>query len=185
MNAQTNAIDISSHAKKAVVLYSERDGVYLGSCLGLGFWSKLDPAGQTHAFTFPGEAEARAAMETWDTLPGDVRLVEVAPDQAGYASMAACIAAGLPGWNPDVPCDADGAVMQRSYIVTGCIPGGESVARTIEATSHEDAERQFRAYMMAELDPVSAQETLDHHGCYCRVTDVRERTVADGATVLH
>ena len=29
-----------------ILIYSEADGVYLGSCMGLGFWSELDSVGQ-------------------------------------------------------------------------------------------------------------------------------------------
>lgn len=83
----------------AYVVYQEHRGVYLGSCLGLGFWSKLDTAGQTHAVTFPSVGEAEADMVRWvDGRPHDVRVVEVVAQQDGYAPEAACVTAGLPGW---------------------------------------------------------------------------------------
>lgn len=98
----------------AVVLYSETDGVYLG-CFGpLGFWSKLDPMGQDGALTFDNEVKARAHMERWDALstcirtsgdvsmpsPDDLRMVPVIADCGKFASIASCVDAGLPAWNP-------------------------------------------------------------------------------------
>ena len=38
----------------AVVIYNEADGVFLGSCLGLAFWSNLEALGLPAAITFPG-----------------------------------------------------------------------------------------------------------------------------------
>lgn len=89
----------------AVVIYSEENGVYLGSAMGLGFWSKLDPVGQPSATTFEDEAEAETHMASWESgRPEGVRLVPVDADQDGYASIAACVRAGLPGWlDEDTP----------------------------------------------------------------------------------
>jgi hypothetical protein len=83
----------------AVVIYSEENGVYLGSAMGLGFWSKLDPIGQPAATTFDDEAQAQTHMDSWEGgRPADVRLVPVVADDGFYASIAACVRAGLPGW---------------------------------------------------------------------------------------
>lgn len=86
--------------KMAVVIYSDIDGVYLGTCMGLGFWSKLDPVGQPSAATFENEAQAEAFMATWDGgRPEGVRFVPVEADDGGtHASMASCMRSGLPGW---------------------------------------------------------------------------------------
>lgn len=87
----------------AVVLYSEELGVYLGECMGLGFWSKLDPVGQAFAVTFESEDQAWAHTQTWDDPPpADARLVAVQPDDGTFASVAACVQAGLPGWQDSV-----------------------------------------------------------------------------------
>lgn len=86
----------------AVVIYSDKDGVFLGVALGLAFWSKLDPVGQTSAATFESETQAEEFMATWDLgRPADARCVPVVPDDGEHASIAACVRAGLPGWNPD------------------------------------------------------------------------------------
>lgn len=83
----------------AVVIYHEQDGIYLGSCMGLGFWSKLDPVGQPGAVTFHDDQEAERHMADWECgRPDGVTFVQVAADTDGYASMAACILAGLPAW---------------------------------------------------------------------------------------
>lgn len=88
-----------------IALYSEEAGVYIGSFVGLGFWTKLDPVSQNAVVTFESELEARDYMATWESGPGDVRFVEVEPDVLcphhddwRYASMDACERAGLPRW---------------------------------------------------------------------------------------
>lgn len=99
----------------AIVIYSESDGVYIGSCLGLGFWSKLDPVGQESAATFASGSDAQEFMNSWDSgVPADIRLVEVEADDGDHASIAACMRAGLPGWSPADPAVDDAA--------TGCAP---------------------------------------------------------------
>ena len=82
----------------SVVIYQKEMGVYLGSCMGMGFWSKLDAVDQSHACTFHDAEEARRFMESWETRPADVEFVEVVPDEGTYASIAACVRAGLPAW---------------------------------------------------------------------------------------
>jgi hypothetical protein len=91
-----------SNAPKAphsfVICHPEM-GVFLGVCLGLAFWSKLDSVGQDHAPAFDSEAQAEVFMAGWDNgRPQGVTLVPVLPDKDGYASVATCVAAGLPGW---------------------------------------------------------------------------------------
>lgn len=83
----------------SVVIYHERDGIYLGCCMGLGFWTKMDSAGQPAAVTFPSVEAAEAHMATWECgRPADVTFVEVEADAEGFADVAACVRAGLPGW---------------------------------------------------------------------------------------
>lgn len=88
---------------KAVVIQHDEFGVYLGNCLGLGFWSKLDPAGQPSAVTFTDEAEAKAHMESWEGgIPKGVityPVVEADQQNGRYASLDACVRAGLAGWD--------------------------------------------------------------------------------------
>ncbi len=84
----------------AVVIFTQGNGVYLGSCMGLGFWSKLDPVGQDAAVTFPDVSAAEDHMASWECgRPSDVSFVEVIADADGFASIAACQAAGLPAWS--------------------------------------------------------------------------------------
>jgi hypothetical protein len=83
----------------AVVIYTEETGIYLGNCMGFGFWTKLDPVGQTGAITFPDADTAETHMAEWESgRPHGVTFVEVAADPDGFAPMAACVRAGLPGW---------------------------------------------------------------------------------------
>jgi len=99
------------------VLYSPdpKIGIYLGNCMGMGFWSLCDPAGQPSAVTFATESEAAVHVASWDVQPEfqiEIRPVEADDgmiDGASsrerthptYASVAACVAAGLPAWDPD------------------------------------------------------------------------------------
>jgi len=88
------------------VIYSPDLGVYLGSALGLGFWSKLDPVGQSSAVTFGSEAECEEYMQTWNAprfLFEPWEAVPVATDDGTYASIESVVAAGLPGWDPAPP----------------------------------------------------------------------------------
>ena len=90
------------------VIYHPADGVYLGNCLGLGFWSNLDPVGQPAAATFASEKEVQEHIHSWEanpdypqqTLP-DLRIVPVAVKESGFATIEECMAAGLPAWTPD------------------------------------------------------------------------------------
>lgn len=88
------------------VIYSHDLGVYLGNFLGLGFWSKVDPVGQPSACTFDSEQQIREHVATWDGgSPPTWRAVPVEVDPDGYATIAQCVAAGLPGWDPEAsPC---------------------------------------------------------------------------------
>ena len=81
------------------VLYTEEDGIYLGSCMGMGFWSKVDPVGQSAACTFESESQIREIVAEWEWKPQQWRAVQVEPDDGLYASIAACERAGLPGWD--------------------------------------------------------------------------------------
>lgn len=87
----------------AYVITHPEIGIYLGSCLGMGFWSKLDPVGQPCAITFQTEKQAEDHMSMWDDgKPEGIRLHLVIPDSGEYASIAACVAAGLEGWIDEV-----------------------------------------------------------------------------------
>lgn len=88
------------------VLVHKEYGIYLGSASGRGFWSQIDPAGQSAAITFPSPEEAFAHAATWEN-PIDLetlRCVEVVPDIGDlWASIEACVCAGLSAWHPHVP----------------------------------------------------------------------------------
>lgn len=88
-------------------------GIYLGTCLGMGFWSKIDPVGQPSAVTFPSESVARHHLKQCFDLNQDaISVVSVEADELGgclrYASIEACVRAGLPAWDPE-PAVQDGA----------------------------------------------------------------------------
>ncbi len=84
------------------LVYSESQGIYLGSALGMDFWSNMNPIGQDAAFTFPTEQDASGLVDDyrkrdWAT---DLRIVAVQPAGNQYATIAECVAVGLPGWDP-------------------------------------------------------------------------------------
>lgn len=86
-----------------LLLVSPEDGIYLGCCMGLGFWSKIETAGQSSAVTFPSVADAEEFMAEWDCgRPADVWFVPVtiSGEDGIYASIGECVAAGLPQWDP-------------------------------------------------------------------------------------
>src|SRR5258708_2332883 len=99
------------------VLYSPDPtvGVFLGDCLGLGFWSLMAPTGQEAAVTFATEAEAAEFVASWSEQPSfpiEIRSVEA--DDGAFASVAACVRASLPSWDPSADYDVVGTMVSRS-----------------------------------------------------------------------
>ena len=54
--------------KQRYLIVHKDDGIFLGECLGLGFCSKLDPGGQTHAVTFESIKECVDYLSTWSAV---------------------------------------------------------------------------------------------------------------------
>lgn len=89
----------------AVVLVHPEFGIFLGHCMGLTFWSKLDPVGQSSAPTFESPEALTAALATWLAPLGDKERMHAHPvhaDSGSYASIASCAAAGLDPWQDEV-----------------------------------------------------------------------------------
>lgn len=77
-------------------------GIYLGSCLGFGFWSKLDPAGQDAAWTFESEEVAKEGAASWDhPIPKNELTFTPVEVEGEFATIAQCVEVGLEGWDPD------------------------------------------------------------------------------------
>ena len=95
------AVEVEPQTQR-FVLYSERDGVYLGNALGLCLFTKVDPAGQEAAVTFASAEAALAHKKTMKTPPLDLepRVVLVGAPKR-YATVDECVAAGLPEWDPN------------------------------------------------------------------------------------
>jgi hypothetical protein len=85
---------------KRFVLVHKEAGVYLGSCMGLGFWSQWDAVGQDHAVAFASQKEAEDYAASWDKPMAGLSTIAVETTDAHYASVNECVAAGLPAWNP-------------------------------------------------------------------------------------
>jgi hypothetical protein len=85
--------------EQRVIMSHKEMGVYLGSCMGLGFWSKLDPAGQDSAVTFDDIAQALRVVAEWDDpLPPKSLMFTHVEVEGNYATMQQCVAVGLEGW---------------------------------------------------------------------------------------
>ena len=89
---------------RQIVIYTKANGVYLGSAIGLGFWSKLDPVGQDAAVTFQSIRKAKRIVRNWKDKPDGIQYKQVCSDITEkngtcFASIEACFRAGLPGWN--------------------------------------------------------------------------------------
>lgn len=48
-----------------IVITHPEMGIYLGNCLGLGFWTLLDTAGQSRAVIFESGHQAREHVVSW------------------------------------------------------------------------------------------------------------------------
>ena len=79
----------------SVVITHPEMGVYLGSWIGLGFWSLLDPVGQQEAVTFPDETDASAHIASWDNENDPTAYSFVVVDADRSASIAVLKASGL------------------------------------------------------------------------------------------
>lgn len=88
--------------QQAWVIYSEKHGVYLGSFIGLGFWSREDTVGQAHCACFRSPDEAAGCVSGWEGSPDDISYRQVmVEDPAQGASIAECVEAVLPAWFPE------------------------------------------------------------------------------------
>lgn len=77
-----------------------QDGIYLGNCLGFGFFTKLDPVGQDAAVTFETQTDAEEHILSWnEPLPG-CNVVSINIDHM-YATISECVAAGFEAWDPN------------------------------------------------------------------------------------
>lgn len=91
------AFYLGSETMRYLLVHPEY-GIYLGNCLGLGFWSKVDPVGQPAAVTFQTEADAEAHMDDWGTPRPEGYYLHPIDTEQDYAIVTQCILAGLDGW---------------------------------------------------------------------------------------
>jgi hypothetical protein len=97
--------------QKYYAIVHERDGIYVGTALGLAFFSKLDSVGQQHAPLFTDKQSAVTHLKQWGnefyaSHKKYLKYVEVRADQAAslqapngkiipYAGIEQLIDAGL------------------------------------------------------------------------------------------
>ena len=96
---------VTLHA--GVVIVHPEWGIYLGSAMGLGFWSKMDPVGQESAATFDGLLEAKRQIQSWDCNndPAKYKCVRVFTRERNWATVAECMLSGLDYWDPRTAID--------------------------------------------------------------------------------
>lgn len=85
---------------KRFIIVSQKEGVFLGSCMGMCFWSNLDSVGQDEAVSFDSR---RTAEEIIKENPGafpmkDINIREVETQDDTYATIAECVAVGVSPW---------------------------------------------------------------------------------------
>lgn len=94
-------------------------GTYIGSCMGMGFWSALDSAGQTEAVTFPTESAALDHGKRHNPPGLDATgyhahqillpMHRLEADGSLYVRVDELVTAGLPSWNPEAADPTAGA----------------------------------------------------------------------------
>jgi hypothetical protein len=88
---------------KGICVHSEY-GIFLGTFLGMGFWSKLSPdhaQGQTAAPLFKDEEEMMNFFKNCESpeLAEHITFVPAPDDDRGYVNETTLIAMGIEGWN--------------------------------------------------------------------------------------
>ncbi len=78
-----------------VVITHPEFGAYIGSFLGLGFWTNMDCAGQTECVTFADETDARDFIKTWSENNDPVAYSFVTVNASSWADIATLKAAGI------------------------------------------------------------------------------------------
>lgn len=86
-----------SATEERIVIVHPDVGIYIGSALGLGFFTGLDCGGQDKVCTFPSEHEAREFISGWsdNNNPDMYSFHKVAPIQGTYVGYEELASAGL------------------------------------------------------------------------------------------
>ncbi len=91
---------------KGYVIFNNEMGVFLGHCMGMGFWSALDAVGQDEAVAFLPDEATQAITDITSNLDGTFELKEVDNlkyiNGTHYVSMEDCIKSGIPAWDATI-----------------------------------------------------------------------------------
>jgi hypothetical protein len=85
------------------IIYHPTYGIYLGSIVGLEFWSNLNPSGQNGAITFDTISEAMSVVLSFTDFPKAPYKYKYIPLHVKddlFASIEECSIADLPIWDP-------------------------------------------------------------------------------------
>ena len=71
------------------LLYTESEGYFIGEMMGMGFWTNMDRAGQTHCVTFPNPRVAKQYSKSWTTpLEGlEVKEIETEEEYISFEKL--------------------------------------------------------------------------------------------------
>lgn len=89
---------------KNYIIYSKDWGVFLGSFLGLGIWSKLDHCNIPKATVFANKKDAEDYVNSWETQPNKdtVFFLEAETVDEYFATIKECVSAGAEEWYVNV-----------------------------------------------------------------------------------
>lgn len=100
-----------------VAIVHDQHGVYLGSFMGLGFFSMLDSAAQTEAAVFESVAQATGCIAGWNEPAASdqsLRLVILNTANDMFATVGELQAAGLGHLLGDMPVEAQRSVARNN-----------------------------------------------------------------------
>lgn len=99
-NSTSTRQSLSSQVRRTYyVLYSPSLGIYLGQCMGFGFWSNLDPVDQPSACAMESIEEWESHISSWlSPPPDDGCFVPISCLTPFVATREEVVAVGLPSW---------------------------------------------------------------------------------------
>lgn len=79
------------------VIFHPEEGIYLGNCMGFGFFSLLDSVGQEQAVVFISNRQAKDHIRAWDTdnNPDNYKFIQLECDNDLYATIEELKEGGL------------------------------------------------------------------------------------------
>lgn len=87
--------------KEKFLIAHQEWGVFLGTAMGMAFWSNMDPVGQDCAILFESAEHAAEYVKTWESVPPGITTSPVLVTEGQtHATMDQCVEAGFRRWDP-------------------------------------------------------------------------------------